>query len=184
MSTITCLPATRVLINNYNMDLQKMVDSINESTEKLRSNYHLTYGDLIEALESAPKGAKFDKRIKGIGSWRGSYIEIALYTDEGGYHVEKKEFNGYGSDFASNYKKWEKENVISGDKLPSNANELAKLLKSFIGFDFVGYKGGHFKIEEYKPLWLEQNISTYSNIAVVGIDEKLKLITKDLDVEG
>lgn len=93
------------------MDLQKLINTMNEQSSKDKSNYHLTFGGLIEALKKAPAKAKFDKRIKGIGSWRGSYIEIALYTKSKGFHAEKEEFNDYGgNDFHEKYAKWEKEN--------------------------------------------------------------------------
>lgn len=163
------------------MDLQKLINNMNEQSAREKSNYHLTYGGLIEALKKAPKDATFDKRVKGIGSYRGSYIEVALYTDEEGYHAEKGEFNDYsGDNFWEKHKEWKKENVIESNSIPRNANELGELLESLLGLYFVGYKGGHYKIEEYKPLWLNTDGSTGENVAIVGIDEKLKLITKEL----
>jgi len=65
--------------------------------------------------------------------------------------------------------------------LSQNANELAKVLESLLCLQFVGYKGGNFTIEEYKPLWLEEDESTYSSLAIIGIDTELKLITKKVD---
>jgi hypothetical protein len=159
------------------MDLQKIIDSMNESSARTRSSYHLTYGGLIEALEKAPSKAKIDKRIKGIGSWRGSYIEIAIFTDKSGLSAFNDEFNGDYKD----YDEWLKTNCTQIDKLPTNANELGKLLRSLIGKDFVGYKGGNFRIEEYKPLWLCTDSSNSGNTAIIGIDDKLKLITKETD---
>ena len=66
-------------------------------------------------------------------------------------------------------------------ELPTNANELGELLESLIGLQFVGYKGGNFTIEEYKPLWLTPDDSVSGNTAIVGIDEKLNFITKKVD---
>lgn len=164
------------------MDIQELIDTMNEQQAKTRSNYHLTLGELIKALKEAPSGAEYDERIKGIGSWRGSYTEIALFTNMNGFRAEREEFNGYGSnDFAERYEEWMKENVVSSPVLPKSANELGKLLESLIGLEFVGYKGGNFTIAEYKPLWLEEDGSTYSSIAVIGIDDNLKLITKEVD---
>lgn len=158
------------------MDLQALIDSMNESQARTRGGYHLTYGKLVKVLKAAPKDAKFDKRVKGIGSWRGSYIEIALFTEDSGASWEDSEFTGsYGSD---EYKKWSKEQCHSVDKLPTNANELGKLLESLIGKDFVGYKGGNFEIADYKPLWLETNGGVSASVAIIGIDRNLKLITK------
>lgn len=162
------------------MDLQKLINNMSEQRAIDRANYHLTLGDLIEALKKADPSAMFDKRIKGIGSWRGSYIEIALYTESEGYHAEKEEFNGDYS--KEKYDAWEKENIISGT-LPKNANELGKVLESLIGLQFVGYKGGNFTIENWKPLWLEEDSSTYNENAIVDIDSNLNLIIKNLREE-
>lgn len=160
------------------MDIQKLINNMNEQQAKERGKYHLTYGDLIKALKSAPASAVFDERVKGVGSWRGSYTEIALFTNSKGYSAEKSEFNDYGSgNFNERYSAWEKENRVKGD-LPKNANELGKLLESLLGLQFVGYKGGNYTIAEHKPLWLEEDDSTYSEVAIIGIDENLKLITK------
>ena len=164
-------------------DLQGMIDSMNESTAKNRGNYHLTYGDLVNALKAAPPDATFDGRVKGIGSWRGSYIEIALFTESEGFTAEKSEFTAFGSDnFQETYSAWEKENIVSAETLPTNANELGSVLESLIGLQFVGYKGGNYTVEEWKPLWLETDESTYSSVAVIGIDDRLNLVTKELDV--
>jgi hypothetical protein len=156
---------------------QGFIDSMIEIGAREKSKYHLTYGELIDALKNASPDALFDERVKGIGSWRGSYIEIALFTEEEGYYVEKSEFNG---DYEKEYKEWKKENTMSG-KLPKNANELGKLLESLIGLQFVGYKGGNFTIERWKPLWLETDGSTCEEKAIIGIDKDLKLITKEIN---
>lgn len=160
-------------------DLQDLINSMNEQQAHERSNYHLTYGDLIKALREAPADATFDERIKGIGSWRGSYIEIALFTDEDGAIYEDGEYTG---DYGDDYAKWAEEHQHEVEQLPRGAHDLAKLLESLIGKDFVGYKGGSFTIEQYKPLWLEADSSTcaYPSVAVVGIDKDLKLVTEEM----
>lgn len=160
------------------MDMQKFIDSMNEQSMNQRSGYHLTYGGLIKALKEAPVDAIFDERVKGIGSWRGSYIEIALFTDDNGYHAEREEFNG---DYKSEYSDWKNKNVLSAEELPKTAGALATLLESLIGLDFVGYKGGNFKISGNKPLWLNSDSGSGESIAILGIDENLKLITKEVD---
>jgi len=53
------------------MDLQKLVDSMNEQSAREKSNYHLTFGGLVDALDKANPKALVDERFKGIGSWRG-----------------------------------------------------------------------------------------------------------------
>lgn len=160
------------------MDLQGMINGMNEAQAHDRANYHLTYGELIKALKAAPADALFDERIKGIGSWRGSYIEIALFTDSNGAHWEDEEYTGnYGPD----YRKWADEYKHGVEELPRKAHELAAFLESLIGKDFIGYKGGNFKIEEYKPLWFERGESSCNEEAIIGIDSNLKLITKALE---
>lgn len=155
-----------------------MIKSMNEATARERANYHLTYGELIDALEAANPDKKVDKRFKGIGSWRGSYIEIAIFTKDSGYHAEKEEYFGeYGED----YKKWRDENELGAETLPKKAGEMAELLNSLIGKDFVGWKGGNFKIDRYKPLWLTPEASRSDNVAIIGIDKDLNFITKEIE---
>ena len=162
------------------MDLQKLVDSMVESSAREKSGYHLTYGKLIEALKSAEKGQTYDPRIKGIGSYRGSYIEVAIFTDQEGLHAEKEEFTDY-SNYDTKYEAWREENVFEVDTLPATANELGALLESLLGMCFVGYKGGHYIIEEYKPIWLSRDSSDSGDTAVLGIDKDLHLITKEME---
>ena len=148
-----------------------------EASSRERGNYHLTYGELVDFLKSAPKNKKFDSRINGIGSYRGYYTDIALFTDEYGLSVEDEEFNG---DYKE-YEKWRKEHRTSIDELPRNANELGELLESLIGKDFSGYKGGNYTITREKPLWFENEDSNASERAVISIDENLKITYKELE---
>jgi len=159
------------------MDIQKFIDSMNESQARERGNYHLTFGQLVEALEKAPVDAIVDERFKGIGSWRGSYVEIAIFTEESGLSAYNGKFDG---DYEQ-YDSWRKENEFCINELPRNANELGKILRSIIGKDFIGYKGGNFTIAEYKPLWLTTDDSTSGDSAIVGIDKNLQFITKVLE---
>jgi hypothetical protein len=158
------------------MDLQAMINGINEQQARDRGNYHLTLGGLIEALEANPD-KEVDERFRGIGSWRGSYVEIAIFTDEDGLSVENEEYMG---DYGDDYDKWQEENQITVQELPKNAGEMARLLRSILGKDFVGWKGGNFTIEEYKPLWITDTAGSSGNTAIIGIDDDLKFITKEL----
>ena len=160
------------------MDLQAMVNAINQSQSDMRAGYHLTYGQLVDALKSAPKDAKVDNRFKGIGSWRGSYIEIAVFSKERGLSAENEEFSGDWDN--DRYAKGREENVVEVDKLPTNANELGGLLESIVGKDFVGYKGGNYEITRDKPLWLEKESNNCDSIAIIGLDDNLKFITKKM----
>ena len=153
-----------------------MVDSMNDMSMFERSNYHLTFGGLIEALLKADINSVFDKRITGIDSFRGYYSDIVLCTEKEGLRVYDEEYIGEYKD----YDKWYKEHNTHISKLPSNANELGELLKSIIGKDFKGYKGGNFTITEDKPLWLGEDSSDSSGPAVIGISDDLVLITKEI----
>lgn len=160
------------------MDLQAFINASNEAQARDRGNYHLTYGGLIDALEAANPDKKVDKRFNGIGSWRGSYVEIAIFIDTKGYHAENEEYMGsYGED----YKKWREENQLGAETLPKKAGEMAKLLNSLIGKDFVGWKGGNYKIDTYKPLWLTDDESMSGQTAIIGIDKDLNFITKEIE---
>ena len=159
------------------MDLQAIVNTMNEQTSDTRAGYHLTYGQLVDILKTAPKTAKLDKRVLGIGSWRGSYIEIALYTNDTGLYCQDGEYTGAYKDIED----WEKTHAIEVEELPTNANELGTLLESIIGKDFIGYKGGNFTISRNKPLWLEEDDSTSNGVAILGLDKDLTLITKEIN---
>lgn len=160
------------------MDMQAFVDAIGKEGEMERERYHLSYGDLIKALRDAPAGVEFDTRVKGIGSYRGYYTDIALFTEDEGYSCEDEEYD-YDQGF-DGYKSWEEKNRHSGD-LPKDAHKLADLLESLVGKGFSGWKGGHFVITLENPLWLTTEAGTVDNDAVVGVDKDLNLITKSFE---
>lgn len=164
------------------MGFEKMLEAMSSMDMRTRSGYHLTFGELVKALKSAPSNLVFDTRIKGVGSYRGYYSDIALFTEEEGMICSDEEYE-YGSD--NDYSEWEKNHVKKLDKIPTNANELGKTLEAAIGMSFTGYKGGEFTITEDKPLWFEVQDSMCSGVAVVGIAiedaKELKLVTKELD---
>lgn len=161
------------------IDLQDLINTMNDLASKERGNYHLTYGDLVNVLKAAPPDAVFDERVTGIGSYRGYYTDIALFTQENGFTCSDEEYD-YNSGF-ENYAKWEQEHTTYCQELPKNANELGALLESIIGQDFIGYKGGNFTISEDTPLWLEGQSNEVSQLAVTGIDNNLKLQTKVIE---
>lgn len=159
------------------MDLQKLVDAMSEMGEKERSNYHATFGDLIDKLKQADISCRLTPEIKGIGAYRGYYSDIALCTD-GGNNAYKTE-RDY-EDMGTDYQTWYKENTIQ-ISLPENPNELAAVLESLLGNYFDGYKGGYNKITREKPLWLASDYGDCSELAVIEITNDLKLITKTIE---
>lgn len=163
-------------------DIQALIDTMADASMRERSNYHLTYGDLIKVLKAAPADATFDKRVTGIGSYRGYYSDIALFTGESGYSCEDEEYEWIGD--MKDYGEWVNEHRHDARELPTNANELGELLESLISKQFTGYKGGNFTITESKPLWLEHESNECSELAVIGMDNDLNLITKGLREEN
>lgn len=162
------------------MDIQKMMDAISESSRRERSNYHATFGDLIEKLKNAPEGAEFSPKIVGIGAYRGYYSDIALCTESTGATAWKTEYD-YDSEYSNEkYDKWRKESEVTIE-FSKNPHELSKELESIVGMYFDGYKGGYNKITLDKPLWLAADYGDCSSTAVIEITDDLKLITKTTD---
>lgn len=162
------------------MDMQKLINTMNQQQSDTRAGYHLTYGELVSALKAAKPTARVDKRFKGIGSWRGSYIEVAIFKEDSGYLAEDFEYDFYNHS-EEKYKKHEEEHTYASDKLPTNANELGNLLESLIGKGFEGWKGGHYTITEDKPLWLCDSAGVSGSTAIVGLDDDLNFVTKEVD---
>ena len=156
------------------MDIQKLVNVIAETGAKERSNYHATFGDLIDKLKKADDSCRITPVIKGIGAYRGYYSDIALCTN-GGNSAYKTELD-YDSPI-ENWQKWHEENEIKIE-LPENPKELATVLESLIGAYFYGYKGGYNQITRDKPLWVATDYGDCSSLAVIEITDELKLITR------
>ncbi len=156
------------------MDIQKLVDSISENSQRERSNYHATLGDLIDKLKSADASARISPNIVGIGAYRGYYSDIALCT-ENGSSAYKTELD-YDSP-TKDWEKWNKENRIEINFV-ENPKKLAEVLESLLGAYFDGYKGGYNKITRDKPLWIASNYGDCSDVAVIEIKDDLELIKK------
>jgi hypothetical protein len=162
-------------------DLQAMMDAFSDAGTRERSNYHLTYGDLIDALKAASAEAVFDGQVVGLGSYRGYYEDIALYTESRGVTASDtaEQFDG---DFRKDYDEWRAAHDISFDSLPRTAHELAEALESLIGRYFTGYKGGEFEITRDKALWLASDYGDCSQMAVMAISKELALVTKEIQL--
>ena len=159
------------------MDLQKLVDAMGAQGTRERSNYHATFGDLIDALKAAPDTATFTPKITGIGAYRGYYSDIALCT-EGGNSAWKSELD-YDSP-TEDWNKWHEENEVKVD-FTGTPKELGTKLESLLGSYFDGYKGGYNVITREKPLCLATYYGDCSQTAIVGITNELQLITKKVD---
>lgn len=158
------------------MEFQELINQFSEISQKERSNYHATFGDLIDKLKKANESTRISPKIVGIGAYRGYYSDIVLCTKSGScaYNTE--------FDFDSQsgkYDEWEKENKIT-ITFVENPKQLAEILESLLGKYFDGYKGGFNEITRDKPLWVASDCSNCSDIAVIDINDNLELITKEI----
>ena len=160
------------------MGLQEMINAMSEASSQERSNYHLTFGGLIDTLKKADDKLKLSPEIKGIGAYRGYYSDIALCTDDGN-SAFKTELD-YDNLPSEDWDNWYKENEVKID-FTGTPKELAEKLESLIGMYFDGYKGGYNKITRDKPLWVASDYGDCSDKAVIQITNKLELITKKIE---
>ena len=138
------------------MDLKNYVDSYvkERRNETFENSSQLTLGEIIKELEKCgtiykgkdKKTIEFDFGSAiptTLDSWRGSYSELAL-----GY-----ELSGYDGD--ADYEN------ITVEKLLEN-------LKSAIGKEFTGWKGGEFIMDEDTPVWVS-NPGNADNTGIIGV---------------
>jgi len=181
------------------MDIQHILDNAvaKARQEELTNSPQLLLGEIILKLEQV-KNKKLplfidlmDKRPMGINSWRGSYCELAIKTENLGWYntdiieYESKEFD---------YKTYKQKSI--GKKNPT-VEEWIDVLKKAIGKTFTGYKGGNYLMSKNTPVWLaeygnssfkidnnpidEENYSNYKEVYFVDVKEekdKVYLITK------
>lgn len=143
------------------MDFQKYVDEMMKSAraKSLAESDQLTVGEIIAKLEPIIENQK--KRMADgkreeatvvydfeylfptrIDSWRGIYAELAL-------------------------------NFVDNDRGGSNEKEMTvteflEMMKSVIGKEFTGYKGGEYTMSESTPVWVA-NYGNSGNTAVIDI---------------
>lgn len=146
------------------MNIQDIHEQVKIQRElRFRGNQQLSLGDFIKELESVDlkydeetyKDVEFDFGTAlptQLDSWRGSYDEIAL-----GYKLSGYDNNG--EHFAN-----------------TKADKLLEHLKSAIGKEYEGYKGGDFTMDENTPVWVA-NYGHSGNTGVVGVlDSGYKLV--------
>ncbi len=136
------------------MDLQRIADMAAAACRDTRTQYHLSLGSLIAALERVPPEApvQFDAGCAPCRphSYRGYYEDLAFATTT---------------------------SALTAGKF------LATLKDEVLDKPFTGYKGGGFTMGETTPLWVSEYGSA-SSIAIVGVsmvDGKVVLITKQLE---
>lgn len=138
------------------IDMQKLVDTMSASNRDVRSQYHMTLGDMINylAIVSPGKTVVIDDNGLSPGdemSYRGYYSDLALTEDNGE---------------------------------PKTVEELFTQLEGALGREYTGYKGGEFKMDEKTPLWISEYGSA-SGMAIVDAVQKddsfVRLITRRVD---
>ncbi len=134
------------------MDLQDMADTLGDITRDVRSDYHLTLGKLISALEKADPSAMvvFDWNAKSPNypnSYRGYYSDLSFH--------------------------WKDE--------PVTVAEFLGVCREALGQIFGGYKGGDFVMDANTPLWAAGYGDCGRAIVAITGENPLALITKEID---
>lgn len=132
------------------MDIARMLDTMSAASRRTRSDYHLTLGDAIKALEEIAPSAAATFDIVGtpgsVSSYRGYYSDLA---------------------FAMELK-------------PVTVGEVLTDLRAAVSKTFQGYKGGDFLMEADTPLWLSDygSASGIAVIGVSVIDGRAVFQTR------
>lgn len=136
-------------------NLQSLVDAMNQTASLERGNYHLTLGDLVDAL------AKADPSMPVIYDMMEQAAPSAPQS-----------YRGYYCDLS-----------FPPSPAPITVNELLTEAKDALGSTFEGYKGGDFEMHSGTPLWASPYGSA-NGIAIMDakiIGDRFVLITKQID---
>lgn len=131
--------------------IQSMMDAMGNVSRRTRSDYHLTLGALIEALEKMP-------------------LNNSVVFDQGGSPFEFNSYRGYYADLA-----------LDSKSALITVGELLGKAKDALGNTFEGYKGGDFIMGPETPLWSAPWGSTGRAIINFSIDGSIvTLHTKEV----
>lgn len=121
--------------------LQAWVNAMDNATRRIRSEYHLTLGQMIDKLTELPSDlpVQFD--------WNG------------GSPYAADSYRGYYSDLAFDWR---------DDGPPTTIQEFLGACRLALGATFEGYKGGDFVMDDHTPLWAAQY--SRCGRAIIGID--------------
>lgn len=113
------------------MDLQEMMDNAVQASrqERFKQTDQLTLGELTVLFQNVPGKLPvvFDDGEMcptGLGSWRGSYRELAIRYEE------------------------------VGSRYPMTSSEFLSLLNDATNGTFTGYKGGEYEMGQQTPVWV------------------------------
>lgn len=128
------------------------------------SSAQLTLGQIIEKLEKCgltygkdnkPKQVDYDFGTAiptTLDSWRGSYSELALGYKLSGYDNNDEHFT------------------------QTTAETLLSELKSAIGKEFTGWKGGEFTMDEDTPVWVANSGNSGNTGIIDVVDDGWRII--------
>lgn len=127
----------------------------------------MTLGELIRALEEHPEDmevrfaaveGKYGSIEEGppgrFCSYRGDYAQLALERGEGFVYDEPAEH--------MEERGWRRNDTVA---------KLLEAAKAAVGATFEGYKGGEFTMDEDSPIYLVDNDSRASSIALSGVSQ-------------
>jgi hypothetical protein len=134
-------------------DLQKLVDTMNETASAERANYHMTLGSLVAALENVSP-------------------DLLVEYDSGSSPSGPESYRGYYCDLS-----------FPPSSIQITVAELLREAKVAIGSTFEGYKGGDFTMHEKTPLWASPygSANGVAIMGSTTTDGKLVLLTKRID---
>ena len=105
------------------MDMQKLINMLGDASRQTRSQYQLTLGGMIAALDKMP-------------------ADMPIEYEDGGFPSEPHSYRGYYSDLS-----------FETESGASTVAEISSMLKSALGETFEGYKGGDYTMGNDAPLW-------------------------------
>jgi hypothetical protein len=137
------------------MDIQKIIDAMSKSMAAERSNYHVTLGEMIDALRASHPSKQVvcsddtTQAPGNAGSYRGYYEDLAF----------------------------------SPVSAPVTVRQFLSECESALGSIFDGYKGGEFTMHHRTPLWVSEYGNNSGRAVVSTVDEPdaFVLVIKGVD---
>jgi hypothetical protein len=146
-------------MNNLQSSLDNHVKA--KRQEEMLNSEQLTVGELILKLESVSgdKPVVFDggeEKPTGLGSWRGSYEELAIRYEGSNKAYEKPTDDCQLDQFGYHSYKCDCDREEYKTNLPEEvtANDLLRVLNLIKGKQFRGYKGGDYTMGKTTPVWV------------------------------
>ena len=135
------------------MDLQKLWDAFAAAQREARTQYHVTLGGAIKALEKIPAGKP-------------------VFYDDGKSPNKAMSYRGYYHDLAMN----DADGAVT-------AGDLLKELKGALWSEMTGYKGGEYTMGENTPIWRSEygDASGVAWIGITETPSCVLIRTKQID---